>query len=110
MARLGVLKPKGWLSTEIKGVMLKELYSASYTVFLPCAVYKGLLDAAHTVVEAWLQKRKRMRATMNNVEGCELPLQNVSRRVSVPPRHPMGASFQAQDCPAECGSHFYIHS
>ena len=44
--------------------MQRKLYTQPYAAFVPYEVYKGHLDDAAVVAEAWLRKKKRTSAAM----------------------------------------------
>ena len=52
---------------ERRAEVQRRFYTQPYATFVPYGVYKGHLDEASTVVEAWLKKKKRTAGSMSSL-------------------------------------------
>ena len=55
------------VSEERRAEVQQRFYTQSYAAFVPYGVYKGHLNEASDVVEAWLKKKKRTAGSMSSL-------------------------------------------
>ena len=55
------------VSEERRAEVQQRFYTQPYAAFVPYGVYKGQLNEASTVVEAWLKKKKRTAGAMSSL-------------------------------------------